>query len=313
MAFNSQNGGGLFRSRIVLVVLLVVSIALITVYSREGQHGPLHAVQVTMGEVFAPLKLAGAGVSSGAEAAQDALTDATADENSLTQLRESNAELRELVAQTEEYRQEAQRLQALLDMNDRYGVEGVSARVVGKSATAWNQTITINVGRAEGVEAGMTVMGASGVVGQVAWVAEHSSEVRLLSDSQSGAAAMVQSSRAEGIVRGSLEGLLYLQDVDESSSVAVGDVVITSGLGGSYVSGLMIGTVVRVDAGEGGTPATIVVSPNADVDALEEVTVVFQAGSTGAGSGANDADEAGEGAAGDAAESAEASEGGDQQ
>lgn len=91
---------------------------------------------------------------------------------------------------------------------------------------------------------------------------------------------MIQSSREEGIVRGSLEGLLYLQDLDEGAQVAVGDVVITSGLGGSYVSGLTIGTVVRVDAGEGGSPATVVVSPNAKASALEEVVVVRGIGAT---------------------------------
>ena len=91
---------------------------------------------------------------------------------------------------------------------------------------------------------------------------------------------MVQSSREEGIVRGSLEGLLYLQNLDEDAQVAVGDIVITSGLGGSYVSGLTIGTVVR-DAGEGGTPATVVVSPNAKASALEEVVVVRGIGNSG--------------------------------
>lgn len=298
MAFHSQNNGGAFRSRVLLAVLLVVSIALLTLYSREGDEGPIHTVQSTVSGVFAPLKLVGAGISSGVDAAGDAVADATADESSLNALRETNAELRALVSQTEEYRQEAQRLQALLDMNDRYDIDGVSARVVGKSATAWHQTISIDAGRADGVEAGMTVMGANGVVGQVASVSDHTSEVRLLTDSQSGAAAMVQSSRAEGIVRGSLEGLLYLEDLDEDAQVAVGDVVVTSGLGGSYVSGLIIGTVVRVDAGQGGSPSTVVVSPNADAGALEEVTVVKEIGSTntdGADGGAEQVTEGGDG------------------
>lgn len=288
MAFRNQNSGRPLAGGILLVALLVVSVVLVTVYSREGADGPLHSAQNAVAGAIAPLKLAGAGVSSGVEAAGQAAADATADESTLSALRESNAELRELVAQTEEYRQEAQRLQGLLDMKDRYDIEGAAARVVGKSATAWNQTITIDAGSAEGVEAGMTVMGSTGVVGQVASVSEHSSEVRLLTDSQSGAAAMVQSSRAEGIVRGSLEGLLYLEDLDEDAEVAVGDVVITSGLGGSYVSGLMIGTVVRVEAGQGGTPSTVVVSPNDAASALEEVMVVFSVGSQAAGDATDD-------------------------
>ena len=299
MAFHTRNNGGAFRSRVLLVVLLVVSVALVTVYSREGSDGPIHTAQSVFADAIAPLKFVGAAASSGVEAAEDAAADATADEDTLTALRESNAELRDLVAKTEEYRQEAQRLQGLLDMVDRYDIDGVSARVTGKSATAWNQTITIDAGRADGVEAGMTVMAANGVVGQVASVSQSTSEVRLLTDSQSGAAAMVQSSREEGIVRGSLEGLLYLQNLDEDAQVAVGDIVVTSGLGGSYVSGLTIGTVVRVDAGEGGSPATVVVSPNAKASALEEVVVVRGIGTTEDGAGDDAADDGADAEGGD--------------
>lgn len=281
--------------RILLIVLLAASVVLVTVYSREGEGGPLHSVQNAVSGIAAPLKFAGAGVSSGVDSAGDALSDATAGEGTLSALRESNAELRELVVQAEEYRQEVQRLQGLLDMEDRYDIDGAVGRVIGRSATAWNQTITIDVGRSDGVEAGMTVMGATGVIGQVASVSDASSEVRLLTDSQSGAAAMVQSSRDEGIVRGSLEGLLYLEDLDEDAEVAVGDAVITSGMGGSYVSGLMIGTVVRVEAGQGGSPSTVVVSPNDDANALEEVVVVRSIGTADSGTDADgDAEEGGD-------------------
>lgn len=292
MAFHNQNKGGAFAPRVLFVVLLVASIVLVTVYSREGEQGPLHTAQSVVSDVIAPLNFLGAGASAGTEGVAEAVSDATADESTLSALRESNAELRELVAQAEEYRQEAQRLQELLDLTDRYNIDGIAARIVAKSSTAWNQTVSIDAGRADGVEAGMTVMGTSGVIGQIASVSEHSSVVRLLTDSQSGAAAMVQSSRAQGIVRGSLEGLLFLENLEEDAQVAVGDVVITSGLGGSYTSGLIIGTVVRVDEGEGGSSATVVVSPNDDPSALEEVVVVRSIGGVeGSGAGEEDAEQ----------------------
>lgn len=292
MAFHNQNKGGAFAPRVLFVVLLVVSIVLVTVYSREGEQGPLHTAQNVVSDVIAPLNFLGAGASAGTEGVADAVSDATADESTLSALKESNAELRELVAQAEEYRQEAQRLQGLLDLTDRYAIDGIAARIVGKSSTAWNQTVSIDAGSADGVEAGMTVMGTSGVIGQIASVGEHSSVVRLLTDSQSGAAAMVQSSRAQGIVRGSLEGLLFLENLEEDAQVAVGDVVITSGLGGSYTSGLIIGTVVRVDEGEGGSSATVVVSPNDDPSALEEVVVVRSVGGVeGSDAGEEDAEQ----------------------
>ena len=180
----------------------------------------------------------------------------------------------------------------------------MAARVVGKSVEAYNQTVTLDVGRDDGVESGMTVMGATGVVGQVRSTDARTCEVRLLTDQNSGAAAIIQSNRGEGIVRGSLEGLLYLENVDEANWPVVGDVIVTSGLGGSYVRGLIIGTVVRVDAAAGNATGRIVVKPNDTAESLSEVLVVRGLNSEGAlgstpqagagGSGATDGDAAGE-------------------
>ena len=198
----------MFLRRVLLVAFLVASLALVTLYSREGQDGPLHAVQSGVSGAVAPLKFVGAAASAGVNDAAEGFGNLTADESTLSGLRESNAELRELLSQADEYKQEAERLEGLLDLKQSYDIDGVAARVVGKSVEAYNQTVTLDVGRDDGVESGMTVMGATGVVGQVKSTDARTCEVRLLTDQNSGAAAIIQSNRGEGIVRGSLEGLL---------------------------------------------------------------------------------------------------------
>ncbi|MCI8452095.1 MAG: rod shape-determining protein MreC [Eggerthellaceae bacterium] len=294
MALNFQNQGSALLRRVLFAVLLVISLASMTVYAREGADGPLHRVQAVVAGAVAPARSAGAAADAALDEAADAAEDAGADESTLTALREQNDQLRRAVAQGEEYRLEAQRLQALLNLKDAYDLEGVGARVIGRSTDAWNQTITIDAGADEGVETGMTVMGPSGVAGQVVAVSPGSSTVRLLSDPASGAAALIQSSRAEGIVRGSLDGLLYLENIGADVTVSVGDVVLTSGLGGSYVRGLLIGTVARVDGAAGDATRRIVVAPGESIRALEEVMVVFKADSPAA------AGDAGSAPAGDA-------------
>lgn len=296
MALNFQQRSSVFLRRVLVVVFLVASLVLVTMYSREGQDGPLHTVQSSVSGAVAPLKFVGAAANSGVNSAGQSIENLTADESTLSGLRESNAELRELLAQADEYKQEAQRLQQLIDLKDRYEIDGVGARVIGNADQAWDQTITIDKGTAEGVETGLTVMGTSGVVGQVFDVAEHSSRVRLLTDSKSGAAALVQSNREEGIVRGSLEGLLYLEDLDADAEVVPGDVVVTSGLGGSYTSGLIIGTVVKVDTRQGDSTRRVVVSPNDSASTLEEVLVVFDVGIDADTDAAGDAGEGGDAA-----------------
>ena len=277
MSLNFQNRNGASANRVLLIVLLVVSLVMATVYSREGESGPLHAIQGAVGSFAAPLKFVGASASSGMSDAQDALTDASADDATLSQLREQNAELRELVAQTEEYRQEVERLEGLLDLKESSGAEGIGGRIIGRNTDAWNQTVTIDVGTSSGVSTGLTVMGPNGVIGQVVSAQASSSTVRLLSDPRSGAAALIQSSRAEGVVRGSLDGLLYLENIDSDVQVSVGDVVLTSGLGGSYTRGLLIGTVVKIEGAQNDASRRIVVSPNDAATSLEEVLVVTSA------------------------------------
>lgn len=278
MALNFQQRGRSGASTGLLALFLAVSLILVVVYAREGQDGPLHSAQATVSGWVAPVQTAGAPVGAAAAQMQDIVVDATADEGSLSELRDLNRQLIAQYAQGEEDRLEAERLRGLLGLRDAYEMDGVAARIIGRSAQAWSQTVTIDAGSAEGVDAGQTVMGSTGVVGQIIDVAEHSATVRLLTDPNSGAAAMVQSSRAEGIVRGSLEGLLYLEDVAADKQVSLGDVVITSGLGGSYVKGLIIGTVAKIDMRQGDSLRRIVVAANDAPELLEEVFVVFTVG-----------------------------------
>ena len=157
------------------------------------------------------------------------------------------------------------------------GVTGPVAHIIGRSTNAWDQSITIDMGAEEGVESGMTIMGATGVIGQVTRTTAHTSTVRLLTDPNSGAAVMIQSSREDGIVRGSANGILYLEDLDEDVIPSVGDVIVTSGLGGSYERGLIVGSVVSVNKTASNPTGQIMVNPNDRASVLEEVIVVFTA------------------------------------
>jgi len=269
-------------SRVLLVLLLAFSLTLVTLYFREGDEGVVHKVQDAFSGMMLPFRFVSGAVGSGTEGVANAVEDASASDASLEALRAQNEELRDEITKLEEYRQEASRLEGLLKVQDMYSLETVAARVTNRSFNAWEQTITINKGEQDGVIAGLPVMGESGVIGQVISTRASSADVRLLQDPKSGVAVLIQSNRAEGIVQGSLEGLLYLNNVDADKAVQVGDVIITSGLGGSYFRGLTIGTVVKVDENQGGATRKIVVAPNARTDSLEEVLVALKMDSEGA-------------------------------
>lgn len=292
MAFEAQHNlsAGLYRG--IVAALAVLCVACMVVYTHEGEGGPLHSIQSAVKGAIVPAEMVGIQLDAAGQSAAEAGEDAGASEETLTQLRERNAELTALLAQAEELRLENERLQGLANILSVYGIEGPTGRVIGRSTDAWNQTVTLDVGSDAGVEEGLTVVGSTGVVGQVVSVMPGSCVVRLLTDPQSGAAALVQSSRAEGVVRGSLAGLLYLENIDANATLNVGDVVLTSGLGGSYTKGLLIGTIVRIDGSAGDVTRTVVVSPNDAATPLEELTVVLSAkaaqGSGSSGGSASD-------------------------
>lgn len=267
--------GGQLGGKALLAVLLVVSLVLVIVYSREGEDGALHSLQDSVSVVSPPLSSVGTTVGSLAASAGMSVEDLTASDVTLSQTRQNNATLSQMVVELESYREEAQRLESLLGLSDAYGFKSVGARVIAYSSDSYNKIITLDVGSNSDVKAGLPVMGSTGVIGQVISVTPVSCQVRLITDAQSGVSVMLQSSRAEGILTGSVDGTLTLDGIDETVDVKEGDAVITSGIGGGYYRGLVVGTVSKVQQSQGDATRTIVVTPNADFGNIAEALVVI--------------------------------------
>ena len=101
MALNFQQSGSASAKRVLLVVLLVISLALATLYAREGEDGPLHAVQGAVAVAVGPFKFVGAAAGAGASSVGEGVENLTADESTLSGLRESNEELRRRLAEAD--------------------------------------------------------------------------------------------------------------------------------------------------------------------------------------------------------------------
>lgn len=279
---NPVQFGGHLGGRTLLIVLLVVSLILFVAYARESEEGPIHTLQNATSSLVTPLTAVGTTVGSLAVSGSMSVEDLTASDASYNQLKENNARLSQMVVELEEYRQEAARLESLIGLADAYGFTSIAARVVGYSTDSYNRSITLDAGSASGIKNGMPVMGATGVIGQVISTTPVTCDVRLLADPQSGVSVLVQSSRAEGILRGSVEGTLYLEGIDDNVEIKEGDVVITSGLGGGYYRGLVVGMITKIEQRPGSASRTIVVTPNASFNNISEALVVISMGDANA-------------------------------
>ncbi|TMA57251.1 MAG: rod shape-determining protein MreC, partial [Deltaproteobacteria bacterium] len=166
------------------------------------------------------------------------------------------------------------RLGKLLALRGELGVAAVAARVVGRSPTAWVHTVVLDKGERHGISKGMAVLTPEGVVGQVVSVSAHAARVLLISDPNSGVDALVQRTRARGIVAGTIEGGCLLKYIQRGDDVAAGDTVITSGLDGIFPKGQLIGTVARVGKKDSRIFQDVEVILSAELAKVEEVLVV---------------------------------------
>jgi len=199
----------------------------------------------------------------------------------LRNVEKENAELKQKLEAVQVELQErraladrARGLQELLELRDRSKLKTTAAVIIASSASPDFRTLTIDKGTSSGLRTDMAVIAPRGVVGRIVTPSGRAAKVQLLVDRNAAAGALVERSRAQGVVKGIGETRLELEFVSEAADVAVGDLVVTSGIEGIFPKGLTIG---RVDTVEKTGPAykRITVMPAVDFSALEEVLVVL--------------------------------------
>lgn len=166
------------------------------------------------------------------------------------------------------------RLRELLEFRSQLPAGSVTAAVIGNSASTWFHSFILDKGSADGVVKGMAVVSPVGVVGQVVAVTSKSAKVLLITDPHSGVDAIVQRSRARGIVAGSLDSGTILKYAKRSEDVQEGDRLITSGLDTIFPKGLLVGSVTKVRKKSFGLFQYVEVALAVDPSRIEEVLVV---------------------------------------
>lgn len=257
-----------------MIVLCVISLLLLTFYLREGDTGPIHALRGGVMTVTSPVRMLGSAVAAPFGALGNIAQNATASSETLSELKKRNEELTAQVAELSEAQETAERLEKLVGLKSTYSLESTAARIIGSTGDAWTDSVIIDKGSASGFEVGMPVCGSGGVIGQIIEVSANTSTVRLITDDQSGVSAMIQGSRAQGVLQGQADGTLRLEYVVSDAEVATGDIVITSGIGGTFPKGLPLGTVASIDRAPNAVYYTIVVRAASSAESNEEVLVI---------------------------------------
>jgi len=183
-----------------------------------------------------------------------------------------NVRLKELESENETLRQLLQFTQA--NPTHSYRAAEVVGRVIGQDPSNLLRYIIIDVGAGGGVAKGMPVVTDRGLVGRIVEVSSRSSKVLLITEVSSSVNAIIQSSRATGIVEGKADGGLMMKYIPQQVTVNVGDIILTSGLGATFPKRLVIGQVTAVHKRDIEMFQQAEIKPTVDFERLEIVLVI---------------------------------------
>lgn len=265
--FISKNKGILL-----LAVIVLASFLWMTSQVRGGQGGSL--LQRTVSAVGYPVVKAidkATGAVKGVWLGYFYLVGLR-DEN--TRLRERGDKLSFENTRLRDSLSSAMRIRDLDALREEFGLKAAAAKVVGRDATSWFKSAWIDEGEASGIRKNMPVAVYTGVVGRVIKTLGGTSRIILITDPSSSVSCVTERTREPGILVGEGTELCRFQYVGKSADVAVGDLIVTSGLDGVFPRGMPAGEVVKVSKTGQGYFQEIEVMPTADITRVEEVLVI---------------------------------------
>lgn len=264
------------RNRIILIVIIIVCVTVVTLYVRESDRGPLHRMQNFFLDMVSPVSSAFAKIFRPIKDGfvnlfhLPSLSKERADlQREVAQLRTERIASRELVAENQELRELLKWQQTQAEL------ETVGTDIIGQSPDNWQRLMIVSKGSSSGVKKYMGVATEEGLVGRVISVGSRSSVVQLITDSRSGVGARDQRSRETGIVEGRNEEVIRFVPMREDADVRPGDIIETSGLGGTVPPGIVIGRVSEVKKRSSGLARFVEVKPFVRFSKLNKVLIII--------------------------------------
>ncbi len=257
-------------------LIIILGLLLVLVWLVFDSLGPPNPLRDSLSRIISPLQLATkrawepvSGLFAGLRRASDLRRENEALHTEVAQLRNQVILLHEAQIENENLRRQLGFKSAVPNY------QLLSAEVIGRDPGNYLQYLTIDRGAEDGLRRGMPVLTDAGLVGRISQVSRNASQVMLLTDPSSSVSAFIQRSRATGIVQGYLGSELIMRYIPQAETVVVGDVILTSGLGGYFPKRLVIGQVVEVRREDVEMFQEATIAPAVDLRDLESVMVLL--------------------------------------
>lgn len=184
--------------------------------------------------------------------------------------------LNQKISNNKEIYLENLRLKDLLSLKKQLSYKVIASGVIARSPDNWSSIVIIDKGRANGIKKGFVVIDNLGLLGRVIEAQQATSKIMLINDPNISVSAIVQRSRQEGLVCGTLGNQLIMRYLPKDADIVVTDTVMTSGLTEFYPKGVLIGAVVEVGEEFSGLSRYAIIKPNANISNCEEVLIIIQ-------------------------------------
>ncbi|MGA1825789.1 MAG: rod shape-determining protein MreC [bacterium] len=278
MGGNQYNYNYPFRSKFKYVYLLIfflcISLAIMT-YKSHNLNEELFVVKIII-EAVSPIHRAMVWFYNGIGSIWSNYIYLVKTQKNNKLLKDKIEELKALETKYIETKLANDRLTKLLEFKQHLSYPIIAAQIIGKDSTSWSRTILLNKGSRVGIKINQPVVMHQGLVGKVTRVTPSTSLVQLITDKNSHVAAIIQNSRVEGILVGKSQNTCILKYIERGADIQVGNRVLTSGMGGIFPKGLMLGVIDRIDKKPYELFQYAEISANVPFSRLEEVLVLLK-------------------------------------
>lgn len=260
-------------------IIITVIILIIVVIVSNISTGNLSAMENAVGKLFMPIQNGIIFLKNKISGNEQELSDIETLKNENQQLKDENSSLQEQLRELEILKSENNTLKEYVNLKDKYSsYTTVPAYVIQRSLSNYDKIIVINAGTDDGIDVNMPVISESGLVGHVISVTSDTAKVQTIIDTASNVSANISNVQDSVILKGTLNStdILRATYIPADSTILQGDEVVTSGLGGIYPKGILIGNVKSVINTQNEADKYAEIEVSTDFSSLETVLVITE-------------------------------------
>lgn len=261
----------------IIGIIVTILLLVIIVFLSNVEIGKLSYAQNVFTSLIMPVQNGLTYLKNKLAGNENFFTDVNALKQENEQLKQKNKELEESLRELEITKNENSRLTELLGLKEKYtSYSTIPAYVINRDMNNYSNMIVIDSGKKDGIEENMVVIADKGLVGHVVSVSDTTAKVQTIVDPSSSVSSTLSTTRDNLVIRGSIEGNGKLKGtfIQPHVTIAQGDNIETSGIGGIYPKGIHIGTVNQVVSTKNITDRYIWIETAVDFTKLETVLVI---------------------------------------